>query len=135
MNINLHFLKAIALLTFLLFVPQSDLAAYNLVMSTNPPKEMNDNTESDLPETVSQAVMRDVAENNQISVSELEITEAREELWSNGCLGLAKEGEFCTQAMVPGWRVFVTGEERTWIYRTDGMGRTLRLEQEKTINE
>ena len=92
--------------------------------NNNPIASQNPN----LPTTVAQAVLNDVSQKNQIPLSKLAITQAKREMWSNGCLGLAQEGEFCTQAIVPGWRVFVSGQDRLWIYRTDEPGRVLRVE-------
>lgn len=88
-----------------------------------------ENFNSELPSGVEQAVLMDVSEQNQISLNRLSITKANKELWSNGCLELEQPGEFCTQAIVPGWRVFVTGNDRTWIYHTDEQGRSLRVKQ------
>ena len=86
------------------------------------------NQNSNLPPNVVKAVLQDLSQKAQIPLNQLTITKAKRELWSNGCLDLAQEGEFCTQAMVPGWRVFVSGDDQTWIYRTDGEGRSLRVE-------
>ncbi len=97
----------------------------SLTMSNNNPVATQD---SNLPPTVAQAVLNDVSQKNQVPLNKLAITQAKREMWSNGCLGLAQEGEFCTQAIVPGWRVFVSGQERLWIYRTDEQGRVLRVE-------
>ncbi len=89
-----------------------------------------ENFNSELPSGVEQAVLMDVSEQNQISLNRLSITKANKELWSNGCLELEQPGEFCTQAIVPGWRVFVTGNDQTWIYHTDEQGRSLRVKQQ-----
>ena len=86
------------------------------------------NQNSNVPPSVAKAVLKDLSQQTQIPVNKLTITQAKKELWSNGCLDLAQEGEFCTQAMVPGWRVFVSGDDQTWIYRTDQQGRSLRVE-------
>ncbi|MDJ0532472.1 MAG: hypothetical protein QNJ70_08240 [Xenococcaceae cyanobacterium MO_207.B15] len=87
-----------------------------------------ENQTPDLPESVAQAVLSDLSKKTQISPNQLTITKARRELWSNGCLDLAQEDEFCTQALVPGWRVFVSGDDQTWVYHTDQQGRMLRVE-------
>ena len=97
----------------------------SLTMTNNNPVA---NQNSNLPPTVAKAVLNDVSQKNQIPLSKLAITQAKREMWSNGCLGLAQEGEFCTQAIVPGWRVFISGNDQIWIYRTDGQGRVLRVE-------
>ncbi len=86
------------------------------------------NQNTNVPPVVAQAVLEDLSQQTQIPLSKLTITKAKKELWSNGCLDLAQEGEFCTQAIVPGWRVFVSGDDQTWIYHTDQQGRSLRVE-------
>ena len=86
------------------------------------------NQNTNVPPVVAQAVLEDLSQQTQIPLSKLTITKAKKELWSNGCLDLAQEGEFCTQAIVPGWRVFVSGDDQTWIYHTDQQGRALRVE-------
>ncbi|MDJ0679787.1 MAG: hypothetical protein QNJ18_07980 [Xenococcaceae cyanobacterium MO_167.B52] len=86
------------------------------------------NQNTNVPSVVAQAVLEDLSQQTQIPLSKLTITKAKKELWSNGCLDLAQEGEFCTQAIVPGWRVFVSGDDQTWIYHTDQQGRSLRVE-------
>ncbi len=86
------------------------------------------NQNTNVSPVVAQAVLEDLSQQTQIPLNKLTITKAKKELWSNGCLDLAQEGEFCTQAMVPGWRVFVSGDDQTWIYHTDQQGRFLRIE-------
>ena len=97
----------------------------NSTMSNTDPVT-NQNT--NVPVSVAQAVLKDLSQQTQIPLNKLTITKAKKELWSNGCLDLAQEGEFCTQAIVPGWRVFVSGDDQTWIYHTDQQGRSLRVE-------
>ncbi len=92
--------------------------------NTNPIANQNTN----VPASVAQAVLEDLSQQTQIPLSKLTITKAKKELWSNGCLDLAQEGEFCTQVIVPGWRIFVSGDDQTWIYHTDQQGRSLRVE-------
>ncbi|MBD2465626.1 hypothetical protein H6G89_32045 [Oscillatoria sp. FACHB-1407] len=84
-------------------------------------------TDVGLPGIVSQLVMQDVRTRTTDSVRIIQY-EPRE--WSDGCLGLPEAGEFCTQAIVPGWRVVIESETgQRWAYRTDSNGGTLRLER------
>jgi len=49
--------------------------------------------------------------------------------WTDGCLGLALEGEVCTQEVVSGWRVTIENSIRQqWVYRTDSTGERVRLD-------
>lgn len=85
---------------------------------------------SDMPPEVKSAVLNDAVRRTSKTISALKITEARSQQWSDGCLGLAKPDEICTQAIVPGWQIVVTDGLRNWTYRTDEMGNTVRLEGE-----
>ena len=85
---------------------------------------------NNLPSEVLKAVIQQTADNNEVNPKEIELTKATSETWSNGCLGLAKADEVCTQALVQGWRVKVSDGDRTWVYRTDNLGYSVRLESQ-----
>lgn len=85
-------------------------------------------TKSEPPTTVINAVRQRVSNFTGIETSILEIKASEAETWPDGCLGLAKPDEFCTQALVEGWRIVVTDGSQTWVYRTDENGRAIRLE-------
>ncbi|MCP6762259.1 MAG: hypothetical protein NHB32_26715 [Fischerella sp. CENA71] len=80
-----------------------------------------------LPLPVARAVLRDVSRTQGVLPSKLKIAEYHQQTWSDGCLGLAKPDELCTQALVPGWRVIVSNGTQNWIYHTNSNGRSLRL--------
>jgi hypothetical protein len=61
--------------------------------------------------------------------------EAEQRIWPDGCLGLAEPDEFCTQALVRGWRVVVTDGEREWIYRTSGRSQPIQVRLERGSTE
>lgn len=63
-----------------------------------------------------------------IPVSNIVILLVEEKTWNNGCLGLAGPDEFCTQALVDGFRVEMTAQGKTYVYRTDRTGANLRAE-------
>lgn len=48
--------------------------------------------------------------------------------WSDGCLGLGAADEFCTQALVDGFRVEMLASGETYFYRTDTAGAVIRPE-------
>jgi len=85
---------------------------------------------SDLPPEVLEAVREDIIDNYRVNSENIQVTEANTEVWPDGCLGLAKADEACSQALVDGWRVKVTDGDRTWVYRTDNRGYSLRLESQ-----
>ncbi|MBA2747679.1 MAG: hypothetical protein H0U45_02805 [Tatlockia sp.] len=84
-----------------------------------------------LSDRVASAVITEVSKQTGISTKNLKITEYSRQTWSNGCLGVSKPGEICTQALVEGWRVVVSGNKRTWVYRSNRNGQILRLESPK----
>ncbi len=84
-----------------------------------------------LSDRVAQAVITDLSKQTGIPKEKLKITRYSRQTWSNGCLGIAKPDEICTQALVEGWRVVVSGNNRTWVYRSDRNGRIVRLEPQQ----
>lgn len=81
-----------------------------------------------LPPQLAQAVLQDLSRKVRIPVEKLKITSYTHKTWSDGCLGLPRRDEFCTQVLVPGWRITLSNNRQTWIYRSDRTGRVLRLE-------
>jgi hypothetical protein len=75
---------------------------------------------------------QDLSQRTGIPANQLKVVESSAETWTDGCLGLAQADEMCTQAMVNGWRVVFTQGDRRWVYRTNGNGRTFRLEPQTT---
>jgi hypothetical protein len=85
-----------------------------------------------LPPTVANAVLKDLASRTGISTRELQIVDYSQKTWRNGCLELPQPDEFCTQALVPGWRVVVSDGRQRWIYHTNKNGSSLRLASANT---
>ncbi len=88
-------------------------------------------TNNEPPTTVINAVRQEVEKVTAIEASNLDIQDSEAKTWSDGCLGLAKPDEFCTQALVEGWRIVISDSSQTWVYRTDGEGRVIRLESQR----
>lgn len=80
------------------------------------------------PDTVIDAVLTAIVETTNVEKNQLQVQKATAETWSDGCLGLAKPDEICTQALVEGWRVIVSDGDQNWVYRTDRTGQIIRLE-------
>lgn len=93
-------------------------------------KNQSDPTK-ELPAAVIKAVRQDLSRQINVPSEKLKIVKYSQETWADGCLGLAKPDEFCTQALVGGWRVVVSNGEKNWIYRTDLNGKVVRLEHDK----
>ncbi|OKH24924.1 hypothetical protein NIES593_06030 [Hydrococcus rivularis NIES-593] len=83
-----------------------------------------------IPSQVIDAVRQELSNRTRIAPNEFKVVETRQQTWSDGCLGLAKPDEICTQALVEGWRVVLSHGDRSWIYRTDAQGNAIRLETE-----
>lgn len=83
---------------------------------------------SQLPQSVNDAVLQQISQRTGMPPSSFRVVSAEPRTWSNGCFGLSDPNTFCTQALVPGWRVTVTDEQRCWIYRTDQTNQ-VKLEQ------
>ncbi len=92
--------------------------------------EMANGKSDRLPRTVANAVLSDLSRRVRIPSTKLKIIKYSRETWSDGCLGLSKPDELCTQVLVEGWRVVVSNSRQTWIYRTNGNGQNLRLEKQ-----
>lgn len=85
-----------------------------------------------LPRSIAQAVRRDLSQRLSISLREIKLVRSTPETWSDGCLGLGGAAESCLQALVEGWRVEVSANQQTWIYRTDKTASVIRLEPQST---
>nr|WP_290221718.1 S-layer homology domain-containing protein [Trichocoleus desertorum] len=82
----------------------------------------DDGEEVELSSGISRTVLQQVSQSQNLSLSSLRIVRAERVEWSNGCLGLGGPGVACTQAIVPGYRVFVEGDNKTWVFRTNATG-------------
>lgn len=83
-----------------------------------------------LPRSVANAVRQDLSRQVEIPASKLRITKFSQETWSNGCLDLPKPNERCTRALIEGWRITLSNDRQTWVYRTDSKGEVMRLEKQ-----
>jgi hypothetical protein len=69
-----------------------------------------------------------LAEKLGISLAQVEIVSYESKTWPDGCLGLPREGEMCTMALVSGWRVELSAEGKNYIARTNETGSQIRFE-------
>ncbi|MCT7988243.1 hypothetical protein [Laspinema olomoucense] len=89
-------------------------------------------TSTELPRSVSDAVLQAVSSRGQMSINNFRIVKAVRQTWPDGCLGVPQAGTSCTQARVEGWEVTVISDRaagQRWIYRTDNSGRTVVLSE------
>jgi hypothetical protein len=62
----------------------------------------------------------------QVSATNIEVVKVEAVQWRDGCLECAKQGEGCTEAIVPGYRVVLRVGGQEYEYRTD-QKQTVRL--------
>jgi len=87
--------------------------------------------------TLVSSLQQNLSKQTGIPTDKLKIVESKQKTWSDGCLGLGKSEEMCSQAMVQGWQVTFSDGTQRWVYRTNGAGNVSRLEmpmaQPKTV--
>lgn len=71
---------------------------------------------------------KDLAGKLSVREGSIVIMKVEEQTWTDGCLGLGGPAESCLQALVEGFRVELLAEGKTYVYRTDKTGATLRAE-------
>jgi hypothetical protein len=107
------------------------LTGFNPNLVQSQPRQTN----ASLPSQLLQAIRQDLASRLKSSVETLNVVQATPRNWPNTCLGLAQAGEFCGQQIISGWRVVVSSQDQTWVYRSDATGKLLRLESQPTATE
>lgn len=81
-----------------------------------------------VPPSVVNRLRQALSKQTSIPAAKLKVVEATPKTWTDGCFGLARSGEICTQALIKGSRVVLSNGSQRWIYRTDQQGRAYRLE-------
>ncbi len=99
-----------------------------IAATANQPVLDNHVAAAPIPPTILNTLRQDLSRRTNLPPGQLRLVETSRQTWSNGCLGLARPGEVCTQAMVDGWRVVFAHGKRRWVYRTDMRGRNYRLQ-------
>ncbi|MBW4562741.1 MAG: hypothetical protein KME32_16655 [Mojavia pulchra JT2-VF2] len=87
------------------------------------------NLSSKFPQSVKTAVLQAASARLQQPSSRLNIIQAQQRTWRDGCLELADANQGCTQALVPGWRVVVGSVGQTLVYHTNQTGSAVRLNE------
>lgn len=89
----------------------------------------SNNLPDELPASVKNAVLQAASRRLQQPISQLTIIQVQSQTWRDSCLELANADEFCTQALVSGWRVVVGAVDQTLVYHTNQTGSAVRLNQ------
>lgn len=71
---------------------------------------------------------KDLATKLGVTEKSIVITLVEEKTWSDGCLGLGGPAESCLQALIDGFRVELLAGGKTYVYRTDKTGASIRIE-------
>lgn len=103
------------------------------VTATPPATATPDNEQLQLAVNAARAAL---ADRIGLPLSEFRLLRAEAVTWPNGCLGLPATGEECTEALVPGWVIWVyvidaeslIRDQATYRYRTDLTGDAVRFE-------
>ncbi len=82
-----------------------------------------------LPRTVSDRILQLASELVNVPISQLQITKAESQTWSNSCLDLQRPEERCMGVMTPGWRVTVKNKEQRLVYHSNREGSVIRFNQ------
>jgi hypothetical protein len=83
--------------------------------------------QSKLPRPIVNAILQDLSRRTGIARNKLQLINYSQQNWRDGCLELAQPDEFCTQAIVPGWRFVISDGTQNWVYHTNNNGRSIRL--------
>ena len=99
---------------------------------TGEQEERDDDDIKLLPQSVTDAIFKEAAQQSGIEASKLRILKVERETWSDGCLGLGGSESVCTQSLIPGWRVLVASAERRWVFRANESGSLIKLDEVAT---
>ena len=73
------------------------------------------------------AARQDLARRAERDVEEVKLELVTRKQWPNSCLGLPKENEVCAEVITSGYEVVLRLDADRYTYRTDDIGRNIRL--------
>jgi len=120
LTINVHPALAISLESSLNLDSHSPFSAL-VYLAQNP-----------VPPQVIDRLRQDLASRTGKPAAQFKVASSTQQTWPDGCLGLAKPEEICSQALVSGWRVVLILGKQQWIYRTNTQASSFRLETAST---
>jgi hypothetical protein len=97
-----------------------------MTRAQTPLLSQNSNNSISAMQSVAKAVLEDAAKRTGKPANELTVSEIKQQTWSDGCLGLPEKDSSCTQANVSGWRLVVTHQQQSWVYRTNLSGSIIK---------
>ncbi len=84
--------------------------------------------DANLPKSVANAVFQAASQRTGLSTSQLRIVK-HEQMMTDGCLNLPRPNEPCPEIGVSAWEVTVEGGQQRLVYRSDGKGSQVRLNE------
>ncbi len=79
-----------------------------------------------------QAARALLAQALKVASDKVEVTRVETTQWPDGCLGLPEANESCASQVTPGFRVTLKAQDKTYVYRTDGVGLAARPDGDAT---
>ena len=95
--------------------------------TVEPPEGLPTDPDAPYPPSVVAAIER-LAEELGAAPQAVEVLSYEEVDWPDGCLGLPRLYEVCTEAVTPGWRVVLSLAGKIYTFRADLAGAELREE-------
>lgn len=87
----------------------------------------------EVPAELLQAIIEDLARQENLAVGDIEVERAEEVIWPDGALGCPKPDEMYTHAQVPGYWVVLRGADKQHDYRVAAKGHFRRCNQQVAI--
>ncbi len=124
---------ALIALGFIYWVFSDRTAENGQIVNQSPVVTSGENPEEggihDLPVEPSASIARkDLASKLGVAEKSIVILQITDTEWSDGCLGLGKANESCIQSIIPGFRVELLSNGKSYFYRTDKTGVSIRAE-------
>ncbi len=77
---------------------------------------------TDLLSPAEEAAISRLSSTLGLTADEISILSTEAVEWPDGCLGIQREGVMCTQAIVPGFKIILQAEDKTYEVRTNKSG-------------
>lgn len=79
------------------------------------------------PDSVVSAATADLGVRLSIAPVDIAVLRVESVIWNDGCIGAAEQNEACTEALVPGFALWLSDGDVAYRYHSDETGRVLRL--------
>lgn len=111
----------------------------SITASEGPGGGAQDGASSDLPPGVEDTPLNRarqlLAQQFNARFEDVQILSIAAQAWPDACLGLPKRNETCAQVVTPGFRIVLVLGDSRYTYRTDELGRNIRLEKAEDFSD